>query len=56
MKRRQADRGDFGRPDRAAIDAALARGRAALAGFGSHESAELIRVDRRGRDSRDRRR
>jgi metal-responsive CopG/Arc/MetJ family transcriptional regulator len=40
----------------AQIDAAIERGRAALAGAGSFESADLIRADRATRDARDRRR
>jgi HicB_like antitoxin of bacterial toxin-antitoxin system len=52
----EAARRELGWPDRAAIDAALDRGRAALAGFGSFEAADLVRVEREGRDERDRRR
>jgi predicted transcriptional regulator len=50
----EAARRELGWPDPAAIDAALERGRAALAGVGSFESAELIRAERDGRDARDR--
>jgi HicB_like antitoxin of bacterial toxin-antitoxin system len=52
----EAARRELGWPDPAAIDAALARGRAALDGLGSFESADLIRAEREGRDERDRRR
>lgn len=51
-----AARRELGWPDPVAIDAALERGRAALAGAGRFESAELIRSERDGRDARDRRR
>jgi predicted transcriptional regulator len=47
---------ELGWPDPATFDAALERGRAALAGTGSFESAELIREERDARDVRDRRR
>jgi hypothetical protein len=50
----EAARRELGWPDPVAIDTALARGRAALAGSGSFESAELIRIERAGRDERDR--
>jgi len=52
----EAARRRLGWPDRAAVDAALERGRAALADAGSFESAELIRAQREERDARDRRR
>jgi predicted transcriptional regulator len=52
----QAARRELGWPDRDLIDAALERGRAALAGAGAFESSELIRADRDERDARDRRR
>jgi predicted transcriptional regulator len=52
----EAARRQLGWPDPIAIDAALERGRAALADAGSFESAELIRSEREGRDARDRRR
>jgi len=52
----EAARRELGWPDSAAIDAALERGRTALAGAGSFESAELIRTEREARDERDRRR
>jgi predicted transcriptional regulator len=52
----EAARRELGWPDPAAIDAALERGRAALAGVGSFESAELVRAERDGHDARDRRR
>ncbi len=40
----------------ARIDAAIERGRAALAGAGRFESADLIRADREARDKQDGRR
>ena len=46
---------ELGTPSRARIAAALARGRAALAGAGSFESADLIREERESRDAADRR-
>ncbi|MBA2239818.1 MAG: ribbon-helix-helix protein, CopG family [Solirubrobacterales bacterium] len=49
----EAARRELGWPDPVAIDAALERARAALAGAGRFESAKLIRADR---DARDRRR
>ncbi|MGH8924226.1 MAG: ribbon-helix-helix protein, CopG family [Acidimicrobiia bacterium] len=49
----EAARRELGWPDAVTIEAALERARAALAGAGSFESAELIRADR---DARDRRR
>jgi hypothetical protein len=52
----EAARRELGWPDPARIDAALDRGRAALAGAGSFEAAELIRSEREARDARDRRR
>jgi hypothetical protein len=52
----EAARRELGWPDPAAIDAALARGRAALDGVGAFEAADLIRAEREGRDERDRRR
>jgi HicB-like antitoxin of HicAB toxin-antitoxin system len=52
----EAARRRLGWPDPAAIEAALERGRAALAGAGGFESAELVRADRDTRDARDRRR
>jgi hypothetical protein len=52
----EAARRQLGWPNPAAIEAALERGRAALADAGSFESAELIRSEREGRDARDRRR
>jgi metal-responsive CopG/Arc/MetJ family transcriptional regulator len=51
-----AVRRELGWPDAAEIDAAIDRGRAALASAGSFESRELIRADRDDRDARDRRR
>jgi predicted transcriptional regulator len=52
----EAARHELGWPDPVAIDAALERGRAALAGAGGFASAGLIRVERDRRDARDRRR
>lgn len=52
----EAVRRELGWPDPAAFDAALRRGRTALAGAGAFESAELIRDERDTRDARDRRR
>lgn len=52
----EAARRELGWPDPTAIDAALERGRAALADVGSFESAELIRSQRKERDAHDRRR
>jgi predicted transcriptional regulator len=52
----EAARRELGWPDSATIDAALARGRAALDGAGGFEAAELIRSERDSRDARDRRR
>lgn len=53
---REAARRELGWPDAAAIDAALERGRAALAKTGAFESAELIRTEREALDEGDRRR
>jgi hypothetical protein len=52
----EAARRELGWPDPERVDAALNRGRAALAGAGSFEAAELIRSERETRDARDRRR
>lgn len=52
----EAARRELGWPDPVSIDAALERGRTALAGTRHFESAELIRADRDRRDVRDRRR
>lgn len=52
----EAARRELGWPDPAAVEAALERGRAALAGSGSFESADLIRAERDARDAGDRRR
>jgi metal-responsive CopG/Arc/MetJ family transcriptional regulator len=52
----QAARRELGWPDPDALDAAIERGRVALAGTGHFDSAELIRTDRDERDARDRRR
>jgi Arc/MetJ-type ribon-helix-helix transcriptional regulator len=50
----EAARRELGWPDPARVDAALERGRTALAGAGSFEAAELIRDEREDRDARDR--
>jgi hypothetical protein len=64
-KRRGATRSGFlqhaaalelGWPDPSVLDAALKRGRDALAGAGAFESAKLIREERDACDARDRRR
>jgi len=52
----EAARRELGWPDPMAIDTALERARAALAGAGCFESAALIRADRETHDARDRRR
>jgi predicted transcriptional regulator len=52
----EAARRELGWPDPAKIEAALERGRAALAGAGRFDSAELIRSGRDAVDARDRRR
>jgi hypothetical protein len=52
----EAARRELGWPDPARIDAALNRGRTALADAGSFEWVELIRTEREARDARDRRR
>ena len=52
----EAARRQLGWPDPGVIDAALERGRAALAAAGGFDSAELIRAGRKERDARDRRR
>jgi len=52
----EAARRHLGWPDPAAIEAALERGRRALSGAGSFESAVLIRSDREQRDAHDQRR
>jgi predicted transcriptional regulator len=46
----------LGWPSPGALEAALERGRAALADAGRFESADLIRCQRKTRDARDRRR
>lgn len=46
----------LGWPSPRALEAALERGRAALTGAGSFESADLVRTQRQARDARDRRR
>jgi metal-responsive CopG/Arc/MetJ family transcriptional regulator len=51
-----AVRRELGWPDAEEIDAAIDRGRAALASTESFESTEMIRADRDDRDARDRRR
>ena len=52
----EAARRELGWASPAQIDAALERGRAALAEAGSFESADLMRAERAARDGRDRRR
>lgn len=52
----EALRRELGWPDPEALDAAVERGRAALAEAGAFESAELVRAERDARDARDRRR
>lgn len=52
----EAARRELGWPDSAAIDAALERGRGALAEAGPFEASELIRAQRDARDAGDRRR
>ena len=52
----QAAQRELGWPDPAAFDAALERGRKALAAAGAFESASLIRKERDARDARDRHR
>ena len=47
----EAARHELGWSGADAIDAALARGREALAGSGAFEAAELVRSDRDGRDA-----
>src|SRR5687767_6655102 len=49
----EAARRELGWPDPAAVEAALERGRAALADAGRFESAKLIRRERDARDARD---
>ena len=49
-------RRELGWPDPVAFDAALERGRRALAAAGAFESAELVRQEREARDERDRHR
>lgn len=50
----EAARPRLGWPDPLAVDAALLRGRAVLAGLGSFESAEVIRSQRRAGGNGDR--
>ena len=52
----EAARTELGWASAETIDAALARGRVALAGIGSFDAAELIRETRQARDAADRRR
>lgn len=47
---------ELGWPDRAAIDAALERARAALSEAGRFESGDVVRAERDRRDAVDRRR
>lgn len=51
-RRSSAAHREFERTDPAVIEAALARGRAALDGLGGFEAADLIRAEREGRDER----
>jgi Arc/MetJ-type ribon-helix-helix transcriptional regulator len=53
---RSAVRDALARPDPVAIRAAVGRARAAIAGLGAFESADLIRADRDTRDTPVRRR
>lgn len=46
----------LGWPSHGTLEAALGRGRAALAGSGSFESADVVHAQRLARDARDRRR
>jgi hypothetical protein len=48
-----AARRELGRPSRARIKAALARGRKALQNVGAFEAADVIRADRDARDAAD---
>jgi len=52
----QAAQRELGWPGPTAYDAAVERGRAALADAGAFESSELIRAERDAHDSHDRRR
>ena len=52
----EAARGHLGWPSAETLGAALKRGREALAGVGSFESADLVREQRMARDADDRRR
>lgn len=52
----EAAQRELGRLDPATIDAALARGRAALAGLDGFEAVDVVRAEREARDERDRRR
>lgn len=52
----EAARRELGWPDPARVDAAISRGRTALADAGDFESAKLIRGERDARDARDRHR
>lgn len=52
----EAARRELGWSDPGTIDTALARARAALAGIGRLEAAEVIRSERDARDARNRRR
>lgn len=50
----EAARRELGSPDADAIDAALRRGRTALASIDAFESADVVRAGREERDARDR--
>jgi metal-responsive CopG/Arc/MetJ family transcriptional regulator len=52
----EAVRRRLGWPDPLVVEAALLRGRAAVAALGGFESAEVIRSEREERDARDQRR
>jgi metal-responsive CopG/Arc/MetJ family transcriptional regulator len=52
----EAARRELGWPDPNVMDAALTRGRAAMANAGTFESADLIRASRDEHDARDRHR
>jgi len=52
----EAARRELGWPTRESLDAALERGRAALAGVGRFESSDVIEKLRQEQDARDRRR
>ena len=53
---REAALHELGWPDPRALESAMRRGRAALAGIGAFDAAEVIAAQRRERDVRDQRR